>query len=827
MCFLPILNGFFERIQTPGSSTLKNRVPHLERAKLLGGLKRAFWLGGGALVAVGLTFALLYWLNNRSVEWVVESQAITRTAREARTLAAERHAAVRGYLLSHQQVSLAREFSARAPLKAKLDSLVLLTRRHISQNDRARAVRSAVERWETGWVMPALEPGQSHAVAEEAAADLAGQALFESIRGAFDSFLAGEMRIYEGRVRFQSALETITFAAVILELVILMSVLGWLARLSYTHARELFNQRDILEVQTEDLQQQAAELEEQAIQLEEQAEQANGNSRVLEALNKDLEATIARMENAELAATTARSQVEETQGLLDFVLNNSPVGVALHDRDLRYIRVNAALAGITGASVTEHAGKTLRDVASDEMIEAVEPYLEQVRDSGEAITNVPVNVANRVDPMKERHFLCSFFPVNLPGRTIGVGSVVLETTQYRQLEEQLLQAQKMEAVGRLAGGVAHDFNNMLTAIRSYSELILQDMTPGSQQHADMTEVIGAAERATALTRKLLAFSRQQVLRPSRVDLNVTVEGLGKMLKRIAGRNIELVTRLAEKLWPVTADPTEIERVITNLVLNANDAMPDGGRLILETANVTIDDDYASTHADTKPGPYVMIAVTDTGTGMTKEVREKLFEPFFTTKDKGKGTGLGLPSVYGIVKQSGGFVWVYSEPGRGTTFKVYLPRAVEETAEHGMGERMRTPRSNRQLGGETILLVEDDDEVRQVALRILRNNGYHVLEAVNGADALRVAQSQDVPIDLVVTDIVMPEMNGSELAEKIRQVTPETQILFTSGYTEDAAVRQQFLLAGEAFIEKPFTPASLSRKAREMLDSTEDGKADGK
>jgi CheY-like chemotaxis protein len=308
-----------------------------------------------------------------------------------------------------------------------------------------------------------------------------------------------------------------------------------------------------------------------------------------------------------------------------------------------------------------------------------------------------------------------------------------------------------------------------------------------------------------------------VLRPALVDLNSAIDGIRNMLAQIAGKNIDLDCRLASNLWTVRADPTEIERVITNLVLNAHDAMPEGGRLVIETSNVEIDEEYAGTHADTVPGPYAMISVTDTGTGMTKDVREKLFEPFFTTKEKGKGTGLGLPSVYGIVKQSGGFVWVYSEPGRGTAFKIYLPRAEEEEETTGS---VRTPRSNRKTGAETILLVEDDEEVRKVALRILRRNGYHVLEAANGADALRVCEAAGSGVDLVVTDIVMPEMGGSELAERIREKQPDARILFTSGFTEDAAVRQSFLQPGEAFIEKPFTPATLAKKAREVLDGVD-------
>jgi CheY-like chemotaxis protein len=287
-----------------------------------------------------------------------------------------------------------------------------------------------------------------------------------------------------------------------------------------------------------------------------------------------------------------------------------------------------------------------------------------------------------------------------------------------------------------------------------------------------------------------------------------------MLRRLTTESINLTLSLAEDLWSVTADVTEIERVIMNLVLNSRDAMPDGGKLIIETANVNIGDEYSSTHADSAPGPYVLIAVTDSGAGMSREVKEKLFEPFFTTKEKGKGTGLGLPSVYGIVKQSGGFVWVYSEPGRGTTFKVYLPRADEPST--GV---IRTPTRNRRVGEETILLVEDDEEVRTVATRILRNNGYRVLEAANGAEALRVCNAERVAVDLIVTDIVMPEMGGTELAERVRESQPDARFLFTSGYTEDAAVRQTLLDPGEAFIEKPFTPTSLAQKARQVLDAS--------
>ncbi|MGK2961952.1 MAG: ATP-binding protein [Gemmatimonadaceae bacterium] len=763
---------------------------------------------------MALTFALLYWINSKSVSWVLESERIGRVATEARALAFERNAAIRGYLLSRHQISLVPEFTARVALHSRLDLLGEITAGDPAHQDRARAIEAAVERWERGWAFPVLAQGAAASV--DTGIEPAGKELFDSVRSAFDSFLAADERMRARGLLLRSRLQTGTITAVLMELALLIGVLVWLGRRTFVHAREVLQQRKTLEAQTEDLEQQAATLEEQAVQLEEQNDEAMKVAQSLESANRDLEASIARLEDVESIAQRAKSRHEEAQGLLDFVLTNSPVGVALFDRDLRFIRVNTVMASITGKPVEGHPGRLLHDVTSEDLADSIEPMLGRVLETGTPVTNVPVSTSSESDRFAERHLLCSFFPVSLPGRTVGVGAVILETTQYRLLEEQLLQAQKMEAVGRLAGGVAHDFNNMLTAIRSYSELLIVDMEPESQAFADMTEVINAAERATVLTKKLLAFSRQQVLRPALVDLNTAIDGIRNMLGQIAGKNIDLVCKLSPDLWTVRADPTEIERVITNLVLNAHDAMPEGGRLVIETSNVDIDDEYAETHADTQPGSYAMISVTDTGTGMTKEVREKVFEPFFTTKEKGKGTGLGLPSVYGIVKQSGGFVWVYSEPGRGTTFKIYLPRAIEEEKQASVN----TPRGNRQVGAETILLVEDDDEVRNVALRILRRNGYRVLEASNGADALKVCEAEGSAVDLVVTDIVMPEMGGSELAEKIRETQPDARILFTSGFTEDAAVRQSFLKPGEAFIEKPFTPATLAKKARQVLDGSD-------
>ena len=789
---------------------LRTVNPPLEWEGVLPQLRRVFWLGAFALVAIGLTFAMLNWVNRLSASWILESQTTGRLARESRNLVLDRQAAITGFLLSKQEVALAPEFAARAPLTAKLDSLVRLTNEHASQNDRAMGIRAAIERWQRAWVMPVLAPGRAGA-APNPTEENAGRELFASVRSAFTSFLAGEDRIFLRRIQLQGFLQRFTFAAIAAEILALLGILWWLSRRALALVRVLTEQQRQLEAQSLDLQQQAAVLEEQAVELEEQTDHANRTAAELRSTNENLEATITRLEATQNVASAAQSQHQEAQWLLDFVLNSSPVGFSLHDRHLRIVRVNSAMAAMNGLPAQAHTGKSIDEVSSDDVADAMEPVMKRVLTTGEPVLNVPIS-ASGPEPAGERHFLCSFFPVKLSGGNTGVGAVVLETTQYRQLEEQLLQAQKMEAVGRLAGGVAHDFNNMLTAIKSYSELVISDMVPGSSQTADMHEIIKAADKATALTRQLLAFSRQQVLRPQKVDLNATVEGLRKMLKRLTAGSIEISCSLAPGLWSVTADPTELERVITNLVLNARDAMPDGGQLIVETSNVQIDEQYASTHADIAPGPYVLLAITDTGAGMSREVKERLFEPFFTTKEKGKGTGLGLSSAYGIVKQSGGFVWVYSEPGQGTTFKIYLPRAEE------VEPRPATPSRNRRIGSETILFVEDDAEVRQVATRILRRNGYRVLEATNGADALRVCEAEREPVDLIVTDIVMPGMGGSELARRIRERQPDARILFTSGYTEDAVVRQSFLQQGEAFIEKPFTPALLTRKAREVLES---------
>ena len=392
--------------------------------------------------------------------------------------------------------------------------------------------------------------------------------------------------------------------------------------------------------------------------------------------------------------------------------------------------------------------------------------------------------------------------------------VAERTREQLALEKQMRASQRMEAVGRLAGGIAHDFNNVLTVIQAYAVFLQGRFEPDDSAREDVEIIIDASERAARLTNQLLAFSRKQVQQLVPVVLNDTVADLDRMLRRVIGEHIDLATRLDPELGTVNADVTQIEQVVLNLAVNARDAMPRGGRMTIETANIDLTETYSQPEFDPVPaGQYVMIAVSDTGHGMDEETRTKIFEPFFTTKKDGEGTGLGLATVYGIVRQHGGFIWVYSEPERGTTFKIYLPRISDDTVRHA-----RKPGTERNLeGDETILLVEDEEYVREAAARILRRAGYTILEAQSGAEALALAESWEGAIDVVVTDVIMPGMSGETLTTRIRKVRQDIAVVYMSGYTDNAIVHQGILDPDTHFIQKPFSPDSLLSKVREALD----------
>lgn len=406
------------------------------------------------------------------------------------------------------------------------------------------------------------------------------------------------------------------------------------------------------------------------------------------------------------------------------------------------------------------------------------------------------------------------FTFDQKGNRTGWQGVMLDITKTKALEEQLRQAQKLESVGRLAGGIAHDFNNMLTAISGYSALTLRRLKEDDPLRGNLEEIKKAADRSAELTYQLLAFSRQQILQPKVIYLNQIISDTSQMLERVIGEDIDLITVLNTKAAPVKVDPGQITQVIMNLVVNARDAMPRGGRLTIETANVFLDPAYTSRHPGVLPGAYVMLAVCDTGIGMDSGIQKQIFEPFFTTKEVGQGTGLGLATVYGIVKQSGGNIEVFSEEGAGTTFKIFLPRVAEPVED----ENRKGIPAALAGGTETILLVEDEEQVRNLTREILNECGYTVIEAQNGVEALSICSSRECKFHLLMTDVVMPQMGGRVLADTLSERSPDLKVLFTSGYTDDAVVRHGIIETNTNFIQKPFTPEDLSNKLREILDN---------
>jgi signal transduction histidine kinase len=448
-----------------------------------------------------------------------------------------------------------------------------------------------------------------------------------------------------------------------------------------------------------------------------------------------------------------------------------------------------------GRELTERALKTG---------ERQEPYLLEIKHADGDTRIIEINES----PVK-----------NEQGVVTGIAGAVRDITraynaekEKEHLQSQLLQSQKMEAIGRLAGGIAHDFNNLMTVVSGYCDIIRGKLQDNPDALADVDEIARAGQRATQLTRQLLAFSRKQVLELETFNLKDVVEGTENMLKRLIGEDIELRYSSPACSPFICADRGQIQQILVNLAVNARDAMPAGGKLTIETRCVDLDYDFANSHLESVPGSYVLLAVSDTGTGMSEEVMSKIFEPFFTTKEKGKGTGLGLSTVYGIVRQIGGTVKAYSEPGIGTSFKIYLPRADSNES----GDILPVFNPEQERGDETILLTEDDKEVRGVIYAILQTSGYNILEASNGQNALDICRNNE--IDLLLTDIVMPGMGGIEPAERLREKTPSLRVLFMSGYTDDAIQNSRTLLPGTWFIEKPFTMASLLNKIRTVLCS---------
>ena len=598
----------------------------------------------------------------------------------------------------------------------------------------------------------------------------------------------------------------LTLALILVELLGLAGVLIWLRQRLSRHAASvrdaLVRHSNRLQQQSLDLTDRASEIRREAVTLEQRTAEAQEVSDELEIANQCLGSALADAEDARRGAENAARERQETLRLFEVVLSRASIGFALLDKHLHFLSINETLASMNGFPVAEHIGRHVLERVPQEIAPKLKQVLDDVLETGRPVLGLELAATSSGDASRVRHGIASYYPVSGDGtRPTVIGVLVEDTTARKELELQLAQSQRMEAVGRLAGGVAHDFNNLLTVIKSYSTILLEALE-GDARREDVEEIAAAADRAGALTRQLLAFSRRQMMQPRPLHLNVVVTDIEKMLRRLIGEDIALVTRLESDLWLVHADPGQIEQVVMNLAVNARDAMPDGGRLTIELANVERD-----------TGSYVMLAITDTGVGMTSEVRAHLFEPFFTTKERGKGTGLGLSTVYGIVKQSGGDISVHAEPGKGATFKIFLPRHVDQTAQR---EVERTaPAAPR--GTETILLVEDDPSLRVLAERILRGYGYTVLVASTGQRALTLVEAFTGEIHLVTTDVVMPEMSGTALVERLVLIVPNIRVLFMSGYTDDEVVRRGIFDRRAAFLQKPFTPDQLAFMVREVLD----------
>ncbi len=516
---------------------------------------------------------------------------------------------------------------------------------------------------------------------------------------------------------------------------------------------------------------------------------------------------------------TERKQAEEAlqkeREISLSILENAPYGVALIDKGGQYIYTNPEFTNITGYMLQDvPTGKDWFQKAfpdSNDRRKMLKLWKED-RSKGDMI-NREFNICCKDGKICQVDFRSTFLK---DGRAVIVFRDITERKraeeEMKSLQEQLRQSQKMEAIGRLAGGIAHDFNNLLTVIKGYSQLSLVELKENTPLRGNIEHIHTATDRAADLVRQLLAFSRRQILEMKVWDLNTILTNLKNMLRRLIGEDIELTTILAEDLGRVKTDLGWIEQAIMNLVVNARDAMPSGGKLTIETGNVILDEAHVSHRVGVKPGHFVMLSVSDTGVGMTPEVRERLFEPFFSTKEKDKGTGLGLSTVYGIVKQSDGDIWVYSEPGKGSTFKIYLPRV------DGPPEPLRekVPGDELLRGTETILLVEDEEEVRKLTVRVLERQGYKVLAAREGDEAFLICKQHQDPIHLMLTDVVMPGMNGQELAERLKPFYPGMKVLYMSGYTDNAIVLHGVLMEGVHYIQKPFTVQALARKVREVL-----------
>jgi PAS domain S-box-containing protein len=736
-------------------------------------LRRLVWFSLAASLLIAGTMGTFYLLERDARQAFLDTREVSRIARTAASLATDRETGIRGYQLTHDEKSLVPEIVGRAQLPYKLDSLAVLTASDSDQSNGVRAIAVSLTRWENQFADPALRGALS------GESVLAGKPLFDQVRAAFAGFLSAaeqKLRREERRVR---RLQLINFAVVLSELLAFVGVLLFVIRGRLTkQARELGEQQELLE-------QQAVELE--------------------------LQMTEVQATNEALAEREEHLRKSEERYRYAALVSND----AIYDWDVASNRFewNEGMKGLFGYPEAE-VGTTLEWIVGllhPEDTERVMGSFNAVFEPGGGDNWRSEYRLMRKDARYANAEGRAYIIRGADGVAKRVIGAISDETQQLALEIQLRQSQKMEAIGRLAGGIAHDFNNILTVIRMSSEFLLSDIPESDARRNDAQEIMKAADRASRLTRQLLAFSRHQVLSPHILSLNEIIAGMDGMVRRVVPENIEVLIELDPKLSMVKADAGQMEQVMLNLVINAADAMPNGGRLAIRTSNTEVDASFSASHLDVPAGSYVCITVSDTGIGIDMDTASRIFEPFFTTKGLGKGTGLGLSTVHGIVTQTGGKIWVYSEPGLGTTFKIFIPR----------GDGKATPSKpavfiDQIAPTETILLVEDEEQTRAAVERNLVRAGYVVLVARNGVNALEIAESHPYAIHLVLTDSLMPEMGGGELVKRLKKDRPDIRILMMSGYTEDVAPTGP---AGknEFFIEKPFSTAALLVGVRSALN----------
>jgi PAS domain S-box-containing protein len=654
---------------------------------------------------------------------------------------------------------------------ARFDSVGDLTADNAMQQARMRSIRELAGQWtRAGRAGTAVAPG-----------------LADATESKVREFLAEEQRLYRVRSdRFHEA-QTATAVTVAIELAFVALLIVVYSRRIARHVAAANEQQDRLE-------EQATELEEQALELE--------------VSNHELRETLKRLEIERESAAKHERRGERTAALLNASLDSAPAAFALVDHDLRYVQVNPRWAELTGVAPAAHIGRRFDDVSFSK--DALGPALDVVARIGND-SLAPVNVSlsgHRASDEKSdlRHWLLSAAPVSETKDSAGgVAIALLDVSDHTRTTNQLLHVQKMEAIGRLAGGIAHDFNNSLAVINAYASMLTLSHNLDDTDHGRVDEIIEAVQRAAGLTQQLLAFGRRQITQPRRIDVSDVVRGMVPVLTRLIPASIHLETQIGDRQDEVLIDTSQLEQIVLNLVNNAIHAMPDGGHLAIATETVALDDGYAGSHMAVIPGPYVMFTISDSGIGMDETTMSRIFEPFFTTKEAGKGTGLGLASVYAIVKDAGGHTWVYSEPGKGTEFKVYLPIVAGTT--QAAEERAEAHTLHREDFAK-LLLVEDDEKLRPAVARLLEQAGYTIVEASNGDSALARLREHGETFDLVITDLVMPGLSGRELSEIIADRYPTLRVLFTSGYTDDGVVRRGMIERGYPFIQKPFTRDQL-------------------